>query len=203
MGGGVLVPRAMSQGPFCRGSGTGWRTRCLLCLHRQSARRGVPRWSLLADLRVRQVSRLRIIRAFPPRQRYFCGGFWRAAVGFADAMFEQWLWRNIIWSTATWRLSPTGCISSRTRWVSLCLWGIKAVLTNAPARQIGPANEDCHAEQTCANTLYAIVISDKRYGKKTNAGRLLPHGANQLRCMSAFARWHSEQLARFVFLHRL
>lgn len=46
---------------------------------------------------------------------------WQAAVFFADAMFEQWAWRKIISSTATWRASPSGSISPRTRWVSLCL----------------------------------------------------------------------------------
>lgn len=48
----------------------------------------------------------------------------RAADYFADAMSEQWAWRNIIWSTDTWRrASPSGSILPRTRWVSLCLCG--------------------------------------------------------------------------------
>lgn len=48
------------------------------------------------------------------------GGGAQAAVGFADAMFEQWAWRKIIWNTVTWRASPSGSISPKTRWVSQC-----------------------------------------------------------------------------------
>lgn len=82
----------------------------------------IHRWYLLAYLICSQVLRL-----WPHQtisflcEIFFAGGFWHAAVGFADAMFEQWAWRKIIWSTATWRASPSGSISPRTRWVALCL----------------------------------------------------------------------------------
>ena len=75
----------------------------------------------------------------------------QAAVGFADAMFEQWEWRKIIWSTATWRASPSGSISPRTRWV---------LMKTVPSRlfffffffflartSVGRANDDDHVEQ--------------------------------------------------------
>lgn len=85
----------------------------------------IHRWYLLAYLICCQVSRLWSISLFVfclLWEIILCGGFlfWQAAVGFADAMFEQWAWRKIIWNTATWRASPSGSISPKTRWVSQC-----------------------------------------------------------------------------------
>lgn len=81
------------------------------------------RWYLLAYFICCLVRRPSSIEPFPSCVRNFSCGCWKAAVAYADAMFEQWAWRKIIWSTATWRASPSGWISPRTRWVALHLRG--------------------------------------------------------------------------------